>query len=589
MKNGILYNSFASLRQFLTIPQKRNGVWILVLLLLNSFLDVFGLAALVPVIMVAAEPGGLFKNKYFNYIYHFFQFQTERSFLIVLIVSVFVLFLVKNAFSVWSSYIQTRFTAKVGLSLTNRQMDKYLNFPFWYFADLGHAKLLNSTMNIPLAYVNSILRPLLVIMSEIAVVSTIVIGIILYKPLLIVLLAAIIGPSTWAIYRGLRGRSLAIGNRMNVIYPFTAGKMNDIFIGYAELKLANKTQQFREEITDSQAEMQQLAAESYLYSLLPLKVIELVAILGVVTIFLYALFTPSGSSGLIGLVGLFAAAAYRLMPSVNRMLTAIVQMKQNQYTIDDLYAYNESHYDESAHPIQLPLVFNENIIFDNIGYTFPKESRPALSGISLQIRKGEKIGLVGSSGSGKTTLMNILLRFYTEKEGQIRVDGQPLTPQNLQAWHNLVGYVKQDTFLMEASIRDNITLNDKLVDEERLSYALEQASLRTFVDSLPQGINTFIGERGSKLSGGQRQRIGIARALYKRIEILVLDEATSALDNQTEREVNEAINKLSATDITILIIAHRITTLRECDRIYELKNGILQGEKQYTQLIQQAI
>ena len=185
--------------------------------------------------------------------------------------------------------------------------------------------------------------------------------------------------------------------------------------------------------------------------------------------------------------------------------------------------------------------------------------------------------------------MNVLLRFYTEQQGAIFIDDQPLTPQHLHAWHNIVGYVKQDTFLMEASIQDNITLGDLEVDSERMRYAIEQASLQSFISGLPEGTDTLIGERGSKLSGGQRQRIGIARALYKQTEVLVLDEATSALDNETEREVNEAINKLSHTAITILIIAHRITTLRECDRIYELSNGEITAEHQYEDLVRKIV
>ena len=212
-----------------------------------------------------------------------------------------------------------------------------------------------------------------------------------------------------------------------------------------------------------------------------------------------------------------------------------------------------------------------------------------LQDISLTIGKGEKIGFIGSSGSGKTTLMNVLLRFYTEQQGRILVDGQPLTARHLQAWHGLIGYVKQDTFLMQASIQDNITLGDTQVDQARLRYSIEQASLQEFIAGLPQGAATLVGERGSKLSGGQRQRIGIARALYKRTQILMLDEATSALDNETEREVNEAINKLAQTDITILIIAHRITTLRECDRIYELSQGRLVAQHQYRDLVQTVI
>ena len=559
----------------------------LLLLLINSFLDVFGLAALVPIIMVAAEPGGVQNNKYFNMAYHLLGFQSERGFLLLLIVALFVFFLLKNIFSVWASHLQLLFTAKIGLSLTNRQITKYLNFPFWHFNDVGHAELTNSTMAVPINYVNGVLRPLLIFLSEIAVVIVIVIGIVLYKPLLIILLMTMLAPATWLIYKGLRSRSLAIGNRLNKLYPFAAGKVHDLFVGNTELRLANKISYFRGKIVSSQEEIQNLSAEAYLYSLIPVKVIELVAILGVVTIFVYSLYFNDGSGELIALIGLFAAAAYRLMPSVNRMLTAVVQMKQNQYTITTILAHQEPEYYDPVNPQQLPLTFRHTITFDNVGFTFPKATKPALQGISLQIRKGEKIGFVGSSGSGKTTLMNLLLRFYTEQQGAIVVDGQPLTSHYLRAWYDIVGYVKQDMFLMEASIRDNITLNDAVVDEERLAYALDQASLRTFINSLPEGDNTFIGERGSKLSGGQRQRLGIARALYKQTQVLIFDEATSALDNQTEKEVNEAINRLSNTDITILIVAHRITTLRECNRIYELSDGRLAGEYQYEDLVKQ--
>ena len=589
MKSGVIQSSLGSLRRLLPPAQKRYGVWMLFLLLVNSFLDVFGLAALVPIIMLASEPGAVAKNKYFAPLYHSFNFGSERHFIALLVVAVFAFFLFKNVFSTWANYLQTRFTANIGLYLINRQLTKYLNFPFWYFNDLGSATISNSSMSIPGNYVSGIVRPMLNLLSETAVIVIIVVGIVLYNPLLLLLLAIVLVPTVLLTYRALRNRSLVIGTRINYLRPIAYSNMLDMFIGFTELKLADKLGRFRLRVTEGQKEMQELDAEGYLYGQLPIKIIEMVAILGVCTILLYALYFVHSSAGLVGLVGLFAAAAYRLMPSVNRMLTSTMQMKQNQYTIGELEAYQESQFDEALHPNQLQLPFRESIEFSNVEFTFPKETQPALRGISLRLRKGEKIGFIGSSGSGKTTLMNLLLRFYTEQEGNIRVDGQPITPQHLQAWHQIVGYVKQDTFLMEASIKDNITLMDEEVDELRLAYALEQASLQTFVNSLPEGLNTFIGERGSKLSGGQRQRLGIARALYKRTEVLVLDEATSALDNQTEREVNEAINKLSSTDITILIIAHRITTLRECNRIYELDKGQVVGEYQYSDLIQQIV
>lgn len=589
MKKGIIGYSLASIVYYLDPAEKRKSIVMFILLLFTSVLDVVGLASLVPVMMVAAEPGGVQKSRLFAPIFQALHFDSERNFLVVLIGTVFLFFLFKNIFSTWVNYMQTRFTINLGLKIVNSQIDKYLHFPFWDFNHLGSANLINSALEIPRYYVSMVVRPLFILFSEVAIVVVIVLSILLYKPVLLGLLAFVLVPATLLTYRAVRNRSQAIGDRVNELRPGSYGVISDMFIGFVELKLAHKQYRFRDRLLENQREIQALDSESYLYSLLPLKVIEMVAILGVLTIFLYAIFFPSTSNNLIALVGLFAAAAYRLMPSVNRMLTAMMQIKQAQSSIENLEAYREPRYNEKPPVPQLPLNFEQSLAFDNVTFSFPGAEQPTLRGISLRIRQGEKIGFIGSSGSGKTTLMNILLRFYTEQEGRILVDGQPLTAEHLMAWHSIVGYVKQDTFLMQASIQDNITLGDADVDSARLDYAIEQASLSGFVSGLPEGVHTHIGERGSKLSGGQRQRIGIARALYKRTQVLVLDEATSALDNETEREVNEAINKLSETDITILIIAHRITTLRECDRIYELGEGQIIAEHLYESLVRQII
>ncbi|GAB3228083.1 ABC transporter ATP-binding protein [Hymenobacter seoulensis] len=589
MDTGIIGFSFKSILHYLTSSQQREAIWMFVLLLISSFLDVIGLAALVPVMMVAAEPGGIQKNEIILFVFNTLNFSSEKYFLIFLIVSIFIFFLFKNLFSAWVNYLQTLFTAKVGLQVTETQLNKYLHFPFWHFNDLGSSSLVNNIIYVPSSYVNGIIRPIFVLLSEVCIVIVIVIGILLYKPFLLFILGVVLLPTTLLTYKALRGKSQKIGDRLNALRPETMSIVNDLFTGFVELKLANKQYAFRDAAIAKQREVQKLDAESYLYSLLPLKLIEMVAILGVLTIFLYAILVPGNSANLIALVGLFAAAAYRLMPSVNRILTAMIQLKSFQYTIESLESFSGDEYNESPELDQKPLHFNKTLEFKHLQFGFPQEEVPTLKSIDLTINKGEKIGFIGSSGSGKTTLMNVLLRFYREQQGCILVDGIPLLPTYLVAWHRIIGYVKQDTFLMEASIKDNITLGDDNVDEDRLVYAIEQASLLNFINTLPNGINTYIGERGSKLSGGQRQRIGIARAMYKQTQILVLDEATSALDNETEREVNEAINKLSNTDMTILIIAHRITTLRECDRIYELDNGRVIAEHKYSDLINQII
>ena len=590
MIQGIIPYSLRSVSYYLSSKQRRQAVAQFILLLISSVLDVFGLASLVPVLLVAAEPGGVQRSRLFYPIYQSLGFSSERMFIVALIVALLVFFLLKNIFSTWVNYLQARFTAAVGLEIIRCQLRKYLHLPFWHFSDLGSANLINSALQIPSNYVNAVLRPLFVFFSELTVVIVIGIGILIYKPLLIIVLTIVLAPATLLTYRALRMRSQRICNQINALRPASFGIVNDLFSGFAELKLAGRQGRFAERLLANQANVQDLDAESYLYSMLPVRIIEMVAIMGVLTIFLYSLYSPVVSGGLIALVGMFAAAAYRLMPSVNRILMSLVLIKQNQYTIENLELFRGPEFDETPPAVQLPLSFHRELALDNISFSFPIQAAgdaPALQDISLRIQRGEKIGFIGASGSGKTTLMNVLLRFYREQQGQVLVDGQQLTPQHLHAWYELVGYVKQDTFLMEASIQDNITLGapSEEVDIERLRYAVEQASLAGFVAGLPQGVDTFIGERGSKLSGGQRQRIGIARALYKQAEILLLDEATSALDNETEREVTEAITRLAHTNITILIIAHRLTTLRECDRIYELSQGRIVAERQYAELI----
>lgn len=585
MSQGIILRSLDSIRFYLSPKEKRTAIAMLGWLIISSVLDVFGLASLVPVIMAASRPGTVLENKYTYWLYNALGFSTEKHFLVFLIIGLLVFFALKNAFSVLINYQQARFTARVGVTLIASQLQKYLNLPFLRFNELGGSHIMNGSLNIPNAYVGSVIRQLFSLLSELIIVVLVIAGMILYKPILFVILGVVLVPAMFLIYSLLRKRANQIGIELNNLRPYSYVALTEAVVGYAELKLANKQQKFKQYLIDNQDKMQILEAEAYLYSLIPQRMIEMVAIGAVVLIFLYSLLFSDSPAQLVTTIGLFAAAAYRLMPSMNRILMAVVMLRQNQYVLDELMDMRE--YLTRTAPTPQPLSFERAIAFEHISFTFPEGTQPVVNDISLRVRKGEKVGFIGSSGSGKTTLMNLLLRFYQEQEGAITVDGVPLTLENQAAWYNLVGYVKQDTFLMESSIQDNITLRDTQVDPERMRYALEQASLADFVDSLPEGLQTPIGERGSRLSGGQRQRVGIARALYKRAEILLLDEATSALDNETEREVSEAINKLSHTNITIFIIAHRLTTLQDCDRIFELKDGRIWAEHTYESLMQQ--
>ena len=584
-QQNVIKAAVSSLLHYLSPGEKRLAILMFLLQIIASLLDVFGLASLVPVVMLASEPGSVQKSKWASWLYTSLDFQSEKSFLVFAILTIFGFFLIKNLFTSWISYRQVRFTAAVALKIVDLQFEKYTSLPFWKFQEVGTARVVNEALGIPSAYLNGIIRQLFVLLSEVVIVFIVVVGILLYQPALFVILVITLVPTTGLTYRLLKNRSQVLGKQLDENRPKAYSMVMDTFSGFVELKLANKLTRFRGRIYENQRFIQSLEAKSYLYNLLPLRVIEMVAILAIVTIFLYSLLFTGNTASLVTIVGLFAAAAYRLMPSVNRILSAMVTMKQNTYTMESLRAFSEAEWQTHRVPQRAVVPFDHSVEFSHVSFAFPGTDRAVLRDVSFMVKKGEKIGFIGSSGSGKTTLMNLLLRFYSQQSGEIKVDGTPLTTEYTEAWHRLVGYVKQDTFLLDGSLRDNIALGEDHPDEQRLAYALEQASLAEFVRGLPNGLDTVAGERGAKLSGGQRQRIGIARAMYKKTQVLVMDEATSALDNETEREVSEAINKLADTDITILIIAHRITTLRQCDRIYELKNGRIAAVHTYDELV----
>ena len=585
MNKSVLWTSLKSIRFYLSPRDKWTAIMMLIWLIVSSVLDVFGLASLVPIIMAASKPGAILQYKAMRWLYEAGGFTTEKKFLVFLIVGLFIFFLAKNIFSVLVNYQQVKFTARLAIQVISSQFQKHINLNYLRFNEIGSPNLINSTMNIPASYINGIIRNLFVFFSEIIVVVMIIAGMLIYQPKLFFILSIVLVPSMVLIYRLLRNRVNQIGLKLSVLRPKSYSSLVESFLGFIELKLAGKQQKFKKYLIDNQVAIQELEADSYLYSLIPQRLIEMVAIAAIVLIFLYSLLFAGNPGQLVTIIGLFAAAAYRLMPSMNRILMGMVSLRQNQYALDDLLQMRD--YLTTPAPVPQPLSFQREIAFEHVTFSFPGTTQPVVNDVSLRVTRGEKVGFIGSSGSGKTTLMNLLLRFYKEQQGAIVVDGVPLTLENEAAWYELVGYVKQDTFLMEASIEENITLRDEKIDPKRMKYALEQASLTEFVGSLPEGLKTPIGERGSRLSGGQRQRIGIARALYKQAEILLLDEATSALDNETEREVSEAIDKLSHISITIFIIAHRLTTLQNCDRIFELKNGRIWAEHTYESLMQQ--
>ena len=589
-RSGALPKAVKSLQRHLTPVQKKRMMLQMVLIFLSAIFDVFGLASILPIVKLAGSPDTIHHQKILQWLYSILHFTSDKNFLLFLMIGVLVFFIIKSLFGVFVNYLQMRFATNLAYSLTQKQFKKYFDLDFHTFTSLKSSVVTHHIINNPVSYVMWVVLPLIMILSESIIILLIITGIAYYDFKLFLFITFLIGPATYLIFALLKGRSTRIGREMNKLFPMALGTLSQTINGYIDIVLANKTRFYEKRFLKQQGQYQHLSMMAYLQNLIPVRANELVALSGVVLIFIYAIFLTDNQASAIVMVSLFAAAAYRLMPSTNRIISSMIYIRKNMAAIENLDLFHESiSRNEKEAPPQQSIPFTTSIELKDLCYRFPGKDNFVLNHINITIRKGEKIGIVGSSGSGKTTLMNVLLRFYTEEKGGIYIDDHKLGAEHQIDWRSKIGYVKQDIFLLDASIKQNIAFGESDADEALLKQAVKQSSLEDLVTSLPEGLQTQIGERGSLLSGGQRQRISIARALYRNADILIFDEATSALDTQTEQEVTEAIDSLSSVHKTIFIIAHRVTTLKNCDRIYELKDGAISGVFSYNELIEKVI
>ncbi|MBK7964621.1 MAG: ABC transporter ATP-binding protein [Bacteroidetes bacterium] len=480
----LVINSF---KMHLDGPMRKKAAILIVLIFSSAILDVFGIASILPLIKLATDTSVIHSNEYLSSVYNYLQFDSEKSFLLFMILSVLGFFIVKSVYGIFVNYLETRFTATLAYKITRKQFNKYFNLEFHQFAGMKSSVITHHILNNPLSYVTWVVMPTIMLISEFSILFLVVGGIAWYDIKLFLFIAIIIGPSTWLIYALLRSRVSRIGEEMNRLFPLSLGSLSQTIGGYADIKLANKEAHYRDEFLKTQKRYHQLNMASHLPNLIPLRANELVALLGVVLIFIYAIFLTDNSEKAIVMISLFAAAAYRLMPSLNRIISSFMYIRKNMTALQNISIYPELAHEIISNADDRKMSFEKSIEIRNLYFRFPKENTDMLKDISMTISRGEKIGIVGVSGSGKTTLMNILLRFYQEQKGGIYIDDIKVDAENMQSWRNLLGYVKQDIFLMDASIRDNITFGDTNPDQKLLNQAIKQASLEELIQSLPEG------------------------------------------------------------------------------------------------------
>lgn len=584
---NIIISTIQEINLILFKQHKKKLLFMLFLILLGSVLDVIGLAVILPVANLIFNPENIHKSHFIQSIYKTLGFTNDTYFLYFLLACLGLVFLLKNAAAVVISYLQTKFSYGVATDLSQKLFKNILNRDLQYFNDHNSTNLVRNIQIYPFHFSTYLLLPTLILLSEVIVVLIILIAISLFNITVIGLMVVTLLPSFILTYKLIRNRTQFYEMERNRLNTELTRQAYQTIHGYIDVKLFNKEMYFMTLFGKNQQSIKRVYINAFTLNLVPSKIIEITAISAIIIMFGYTLFSPEIKENIATMIPLFIAAAYRVMPSMNRMLIALGSIKGYQYVIGVIKDSLPSKGKDSAYEIDEPLDYTESIEFRDLSYKYPSGNKLSVDSLNLKISKGQKIGIIGKSGSGKTTLINILLRFLKEQQGGLYVDGKKITQSNENNWRQIIGYVKQNVFIIDGNFYDNIAFGvpKQDVDHKKMDNVLKLSQLYDVVQRLPQGLNTNIGENGAKLSGGQRQRIAIARALYKDAQILIFDEATSALDSETEKEITESIEAISNEHKTMFIIAHRITTLKNCDVIYEMEDGKLKNSYSYDEIV----
>ena len=511
-------------------------------------------------------------NAYLQAIYEAFNFSSESRFAIAVAVAVVLFIVIKNLINLLLYRAERDYIYALYRSLSRSLFVSYFSQGLQFVKGENSAVLSRNVNVICYTFITGVLRPLATLASEVMLLLMIFISIAIYSPLGAALAVAVFIPVALLYFTIMRYRLDLYGNVENEAQRRKYRDVIESFRGYADIEINNafghRLSLFDREIDT----IVKVGRKSATISMLPQNLTETGLALGMAV--LLALGTSMEGADMKMLFGVFAVAGLRLLPSARNIMGAWSSLRYNRYAIEILDKANDIEATQRAITSER-LSFNDKIELRNLSFRFDNGTQETLRNLSLSITKGEKVGINGESGAGKTTLLNILLGLYTPTEGGVYIDGEQLCGEMVRKWQNSIGYVSQSTFLTDSTILSNIALgcDEKEIDMAQVEQCIEAASLSEFVASLPNGIHTRIGECGALLSGGQRQRIGIARALYKQADILFFDEATSSLDNATEQSINSAIERLSSSnsELTIVVVAHRDSSLGYCDRIITLE------------------
>lgn len=572
--------------------EKLQFVGVMAVAIAAALLQALGIISVLPFLQLVMEPEMVRENKWLNLLFVSLGFKSVFSFTIFVGFVMLGILLVGNAISAFFAWLKVRFVWQKNHDISSALLRKYLSLPYVYFLSKHSADLGKNILSEVEQMTGHLLLPLLRILTSGIVVLIILTLLFFVNPAVAATTVLLFGSSYFAIFVFLRRRLRVKGKKrvQENTGRFTAA--TEALAGIKDIKILGREGYFLERFSNHSAKFSKLQAWVAVIGQLPQYFMETVAFGGVIALILVLLSLGQDGSKIIPLVSFFVFAGYRLMPAFQEIFYGVSSVQFNRASLDkisrDMNEETTGSLVFKKRELPNPLVLRERIALENMSFCYPHSRQIALSHVSLEIPKSSFVGLVGPTGGGKTTLGDVLIGLLSPSEGRMTVDGVEIRGNNVWNWQRNIGYVPQQVFLYDDTVVHNVVfgLPDERIDRTRVEEVCRIANLHDFIEQeLPNGYDTPIGERGIRLSGGQKQRIGIARALYHDPEVLVLDEATSSLDGITEKAVLQAIENV-AKKKTVIAIAHRLTTVKNCDTIYLIDKGAIVAQGTYEELME---
>ncbi|MDA9361350.1 ABC transporter ATP-binding protein/permease [Flavobacteriaceae bacterium] len=574
-------NNYKKLKKIIPTSEHKKLALLVLLLFVGMFFEVLGIGILLPILTAVLDPEILLKNQLSSSVLDIFQITDKELIVKIALGTLLVVYFVKSAFLIFLSHFQNKFISNLSAFLSNKLFSNYLNQGYKFHVDRNSSELIKN-FQVEITYFSNFLVSTISLFTEVALAFSVIITLLFIEPFGTLVVMLFFGVSSFLFYQFTKKRTTRWGKVREQIDGKISKTVLETLTGIKEVILLGKQSFFKQQLEKSNTTKALIASKALTLRQIPRYYLELLSVFSLIFFIFIMLVQNKNVDNVIVTLGVFVAATFRILPSINRILGSLQNIKFYKSSIDLLYNEFDVPLNERivSRPTNSPREPIKSISVYNVSFSYEGTSELILDKVTFELEAGSTTGIIGVSGSGKSTLINIIVGLFQPTNGEILIDNEVDILKDLMSWQEAIGYVSQDVFLSDESILLNIAfgMNIDEIDHEQINKVLKQAQLTDLIESLPEGYNTKVGERGVQLSGGQRQRIGIARALYRKPDILVLDEATSALDVKTEQDIMTSIDDLKG-QLTIIIVTHRLITLKNCDDIYSVKKGKITKEQ----------